>query len=214
MYISSVIWAVHVENESFVGMSFFMTMLYIIKTEKHQLKKIIVTLNVTLIKQTWPNSQMWDHSTKFEYKPKRRKCFRFEKSRCIVESFPWKSSTSSILWVLWEFYSVVGLIIILLYLSSPWFMKDVLRTQTDIYDATHWVKSVQIRSFFWSVFSCIQSEYRKIRTRKNPYLNTFHTVTIWENSYFTKSSTNDVWRDLEWATVYHRDNSIWKDMFQ
>ena len=29
------------------------------------------------------------------------------------------------------------------------------------------VKSVQIRSFFWSVFSCIQSEYRKIPTRKN-----------------------------------------------
>ena len=29
------------------------------------------------------------------------------------------------------------------------------------------VKSVQIRSYFWSVFSCIQSEYRKIRTRNN-----------------------------------------------
>ena len=44
----------------------------------------------------------------------------------------------------------------------------------------HWVKSVQIRSYFWSVFSCIrteygnllhnlriQSEYKKIRTRNN-----------------------------------------------
>ena len=30
------------------------------------------------------------------------------------------------------------------------------------------VKSVQIRSYFWSVFSCIwTTEYRKIRTRKN-----------------------------------------------
>ena len=29
------------------------------------------------------------------------------------------------------------------------------------------VKSVQIRSFFWSIVSCIQSEYRKIRTSKN-----------------------------------------------
>ena len=29
----------------------------------------------------------------------------------------------------------------------------------------HCVKSVQIRSDFWSVFFCIQSEYRKIRTR-------------------------------------------------
>ena len=31
----------------------------------------------------------------------------------------------------------------------------------------HCVKSVQIRSFFWSVFSCIQNKYRKIQTRKN-----------------------------------------------
>ena len=31
----------------------------------------------------------------------------------------------------------------------------------------HCVKSVQIRSFFWSVFSRIQSECGKIRTRKN-----------------------------------------------
>ena len=41
----------------------------------------------------------------------------------------------------------------------------------------HWVKSVQIRSYFWSVFGLntkiysinlrIQSEYRKIRTRNN-----------------------------------------------
>ena len=29
------------------------------------------------------------------------------------------------------------------------------------------VKSVQIRSYFWSVLFCIRSEYRKIRTRKN-----------------------------------------------
>ena len=31
----------------------------------------------------------------------------------------------------------------------------------------HCVKSVQIRSFFWSVFYCIRTEYRKIRTRNN-----------------------------------------------
>ena len=29
------------------------------------------------------------------------------------------------------------------------------------------MNSVQIRSYFWSVFSCNQSEYRKIRTRNN-----------------------------------------------
>ena len=33
----------------------------------------------------------------------------------------------------------------------------------------HCVKSVQIRSFFWSVFCCI-------RTRKTPYLDTFYAV--------------------------------------
>ena len=45
----------------------------------------------------------------------------------------------------------------------------------------HCVKSDKIRSFFWSAFSCIrtehrvdihiQSEYRKIRTRKTTYLD-------------------------------------------
>ena len=29
------------------------------------------------------------------------------------------------------------------------------------------VKSVQLQSFFWSIFSSIRTEYRKIRTRKN-----------------------------------------------
>ena len=37
----------------------------------------------------------------------------------------------------------------------------------------HCVKSVQIQSFFWSVFSCIQSEYRKIRIRKNSIFGHF-----------------------------------------
>ena len=41
-------------------------------------------------------------------------------------------------------------------------------------------KSTQIRSFFWSVFSCIWTEYRKIRARKTPYLDTFHAlITTW-----------------------------------
>ena len=42
----------------------------------------------------------------------------------------------------------------------------------------HCVKSVQIRSVFGSVLSCIQSEYRKIGTRKTPYLDTFHAVFV------------------------------------
>ena len=35
------------------------------------------------------------------------------------------------------------------------------------------MKSVQIRSFFWSVFSCIKSGYRKIRVRKNSVFGHF-----------------------------------------
>ena len=40
----------------------------------------------------------------------------------------------------------------------------------------HCVKSVPVQSFFRSVFSCIRTEYRKIRTRKKLYLDTFHAV--------------------------------------
>ena len=48
------------------------------------------------------------------------------------------------------------------------------------------VKSFQIRSFFWSVFSRIRTEYRenlliqsecgKIRTKKTPYLDSFYAL--------------------------------------
>ena len=39
--------------------------------------------------------------------------------------------------------------------------------------AQYHVKNVQIRRFFWFVFSCIQSEYRKARTRKNSVFGHF-----------------------------------------
>ena len=43
----------------------------------------------------------------------------------------------------------------------------------------HCVKSAQTRSYFWSVFSCIQSEYRKIRTRNNSIFGHFsHSVPL------------------------------------
>ena len=54
----------------------------------------------------------------------------------------------------------------------------------------HWVKNVRIRSFFWSIFSHIWTEYREIRMQENTvspnaekygpektlYLDTFHAV--------------------------------------
>ena len=52
------------------------------------------------------------------------------------------------------------------------------------------MKSVQIRSFFWSVFSCIQSEYGKIRTRKNSVFGHFscsaNTLNTVQKLFFNK----------------------------
>ena len=45
----------------------------------------------------------------------------------------------------------------------------------------HCVKSVQIRSFLWLVFSCIQSEYRKVRTRKNSVFGHFSRSVQWQS---------------------------------
>ena len=48
---------------------------------------------------------------------------------------------------------------------------------------THCVKSVEKRSFFWSVFSCIRTEYGdlpnsgKYGPEITPYLDTVHAVT-------------------------------------
>ena len=44
----------------------------------------------------------------------------------------------------------------------------------------HGMKSVQIRSFFWSVFSCIWTEYRKIRIRKSSVFGYFSCITQWK----------------------------------
>ena len=44
----------------------------------------------------------------------------------------------------------------------------------------HCVKNVQIQSFFWSVFSCIRTEYRKIRTRRKSVFEHFsHSNYEW-----------------------------------
>ena len=50
-------------------------------------------------------------------------------------------------------------------------MLAVIFVQSD----KHCVKSVQIRSYFWSVFSCIRIEYGPEIT---PYLDTFHALKV------------------------------------
>ena len=52
----------------------------------------------------------------------------------------------------------------------------------------HCVKSVQIWSFLWSVFSCIQSEYRKMRTRKNSEFGHFSRSDHQKNFKFLITS--------------------------
>ena len=51
---------------------------------------------------------------------------------------------------------------------------DYIKSEYNHESYLHCVKSVQIRSYFWSIFSCIRPEYRKIRTRNN--LHTFYAV--------------------------------------
>ena len=50
----------------------------------------------------------------------------------------------------------------------------------------HDVKSVQIPSFFWSVFSCIWTEYRKIQIRKTLYLDSSQVVKAVPSTYARK----------------------------
>ena len=80
--------------------------------------------------------------------------------------------------------------------TSYWFMRMI-----------HRVKSVQIRIYFWSVFSCIQSEYRKLRIRNNS------AVLWWKKIYWTVAYKNlfyrvqSVWWKMlsHWWWNFHRD---------
>ena len=82
----------------------------------------------------------------------------------------------------------------------------------------HSVKSVQIRSFFWSVFPCIQSEYSKIRTRKNSVFGHFsRSESIGEIWYpwfkikgwhlgSSKISLDTIYHYFEWLIYNNKRN--------
>ena len=55
----------------------------------------------------------------------------------------------------------------------------------------HCVERAQIRSFFWSVFFCIQSEYRIIQTIKNYVFGPFHAVELFLGP-FSKTLLRDL----------------------
>ena len=56
-------------------------------------------------------------------------------------------------------------------------VSKIKRTIEDNCYERYCVKSVQIRSFFWSVFFRIRTEYGKIRTRKNSVFGNFSQST-------------------------------------
>ena len=63
------------------------------------------------------------------------------------------------------------------------FFMDVVPSKSEIFGAANVVKSVQIRSFSWPVFSCIQAEYWKIQTRKNSVSGHFsHSGGLYEKN--------------------------------
>ena len=77
---------------------------------------------------------------------------------------------------------------------NSYFVKYQQTTTLDCWSfLIHSLKSVRIRSFFWSVFSCIRSEYvylsvfslnaGKNGPEKTPYLDTFHVVIVYERSH-------------------------------
>ena len=62
------------------------------------------------------------------------------------------------------------------------------------HNSLHCVKSVQIRSYFWSVFSCIQSKYRKIRTRNNSIFGHFSRSVM-----FTMNMSSQIFHLFIWS---------------
>ena len=81
---------------------------------------------------------------------------------------------------------------------------------------SHYMKSVQIQRFFWFVFSRIrtkygvslriQSEYRNTRTRKTPYLDTFHAVNgIVNSEHFGVIKTIQLIYNNYWSTSVKED---------
>ena len=88
---------------------------------------------------------------------------------------------------------------------NGWFSQNarsvILLNFVSSYFKSHCVKSVLIRSFFWSVFSCIRteylnlrihSEYRKIRARKNYVFGYFHAVICKGTPHFLSSDWTEM----------------------
>ena len=83
-------------------------------------------------------------------------------TKFIGKHLQWSPTAGTFLWMLWNPSELA------LYRTAVnnCFWKKVI-----ILD--HYVKNVQLLSYLWSVFSCIRTEYRKIRTRNNSVFGHF-----------------------------------------
>ena len=106
-------------------------------------------------------------------------------------------------------------------IHSWWVLLRSTRERNSLDTQNHCVKSVQLRSFFWSVFSCIQSQYRKIRTRKNSGFGDFSRSAIyvmcpgvmgWHSSSFAQILNTKfelVRRQQNYADQPHWTDLLW-----
>ena len=79
-----------------------------------------------------------------------------------------------------------------------------------LHTVCHCVKSVQIQSCFWSVFSCLQTEHRKIRTRNNSVFGHFsRSVLCWPMIVDQYQSQIGKSISIKWRLVYSLHLQQW-----
>ena len=81
------------------------------------------------------------------------------------------------------------------FIQKPCIMVCFQKRQNEFAKDTHSVKIVHIRGFFWSVFSYIQSEYRKIQPRKNSVFGHF-------------SCSDDEFKSVNTVQTFYRDSEL------
>ena len=76
----------------------------------------------------------------------------------------------------------------------------------------HCVKSVQVRSFFWSVFSSIRTEHRKMRTRKDSVFGHFSRSVLYFGGLFHEVSdecNNIIIRETRKILTMLHEKIVW-----
>ena len=90
-------------------------------------------------------------------------------------------------------------------LKKKKFWKALI-TLKELATYNHCVKIVKIQSFFWSAFSCIRTEWREIRTRKNSVFG-IEEITITNiNTFLKKLKTQFATRILHLKNITVKKN--------